>query len=124
MLHLSLGIAQGVQRSTTGVAMILGPLWGGSLTSSLYLMFGVMFALQVIFAVRIVKVSRCTSVRNARALMLMKLRICLLSSLAVVVSLFSVFRMCFHLSQTTPTSAGLDWGNSNVLLWAVCQNDS
>lgn len=45
------GIAQGVQRSITGVAMILGPLWGGALTRRLYLMLGVMAALEVILAV-------------------------------------------------------------------------
>lgn len=44
------GIAQGVQRSITGVAMILGPLWGGALTRRLYLMLGVMAALEVILA--------------------------------------------------------------------------
>ena len=31
--------------------MILGPLWGGSLTKRLYLMLGVMAALEVILAV-------------------------------------------------------------------------
>lgn len=45
------GIAQGVQRSVTGVAMILGPLWGGALTRRLYLMIGVMVVLEVILAV-------------------------------------------------------------------------
>ena len=45
------GIAQGVQRSVTGLAMILGPLWGGALTRRLYLMLGVMAALEVILAV-------------------------------------------------------------------------
>lgn len=45
------GIAQGVQRSVTGVAMILGPLWGGALTRRLYLMLGVMAALEVILGV-------------------------------------------------------------------------
>ncbi|KAL9971824.1 hypothetical protein ACROYT_G018035 [Oculina patagonica] len=45
------GIAQGIQRSVTGVAMILGPLWGGALTRRLYLMMGVMAALEVILAI-------------------------------------------------------------------------
>jgi len=45
------GIAQGIQRSVTGLAMILGPLWGGALTRRLYLMLGVMAALEVILAV-------------------------------------------------------------------------
>ncbi|KAJ7371828.1 hypothetical protein OS493_023169 [Desmophyllum pertusum] len=45
------GIAQGVQRSVTGVAMILGPLWGGALTRRLYLMIGVMVVLEVILAI-------------------------------------------------------------------------
>ncbi|XP_067041900.1 major facilitator superfamily domain-containing protein 8-like isoform X2 [Acropora muricata] len=42
------GIAQGIQRSVTGVAMIMGPLWGGALLHQLYLMLGVMAALEVI----------------------------------------------------------------------------
>lgn len=45
------GIAQGVQRSVTGVAMIMGPLWGGALLHQLYLMLGVMAALEVILGV-------------------------------------------------------------------------
>ena len=45
------GIAQGIQRSITGVANILGPLWGGALTRRLYIMLGVMAALEVILAV-------------------------------------------------------------------------
>ncbi|XP_073254047.1 major facilitator superfamily domain-containing protein 8-like [Porites lutea] len=45
------GIAQGIQRSVTGVAMILGPLWGGALTKRLYLMLGVMAGLEVILAI-------------------------------------------------------------------------
>lgn len=45
------GIAQGIQRSISGVAMILGPLWGGALIRRLYLMLGVMAALEVILAV-------------------------------------------------------------------------
>ncbi|PFX33414.1 uncharacterized protein LOC111339323 [Stylophora pistillata] len=45
------GIAQGVQRSVTGVAMILGPLWGGALMTRLYIMLGVMAGLEVILAI-------------------------------------------------------------------------
>lgn len=45
------GIAQGIQRSVTGLAMILGPLWGGALTRRLYLMLGVMAGLEVILAI-------------------------------------------------------------------------
>lgn len=45
------GIAQGIQRSVTGVAMILGPLWGGALTTRLFIMLGVMAGLEVILAI-------------------------------------------------------------------------
>jgi len=51
VVFLFSGIAQGVQRSITGLAMILGPLWGGALTRRLYLMLGVMAVLEVILAV-------------------------------------------------------------------------
>lgn len=52
-MFLFTGIAQGVQRSVTGVAMILGPLWGGALMTRLYIMLGVMAGLEVILAVSI-----------------------------------------------------------------------
>lgn len=51
VVFLFSGIAQGVQRSITGLALILGPLWGGALTRRLYLMLGVMAVLEVILAV-------------------------------------------------------------------------
>ena len=48
---LFVGIAQGIQRSVTGLAMIMGPLWGGALLHQLYVMLGVMAALEVILTV-------------------------------------------------------------------------
>ncbi|KAI4881346.1 hypothetical protein NFI96_015029 [Prochilodus magdalenae] len=39
------GFSHGVRRSVGGLATILGPLWAGGLTSSLYVMLGVMMAL-------------------------------------------------------------------------------
>lgn len=53
LCFLFTGIAQGIQRSVTGVAMILGPLWGGALTTRLFIMLGVMTGLEVILAVSI-----------------------------------------------------------------------
>ena len=50
---LFVGIAQGIQRSVTGLAMIMGPLWGGALLHQLYVMLGVMAALEVILTVRV-----------------------------------------------------------------------
>lgn len=47
------GIAQGIQRSVTGLAMIMGPLWGGALLHQLYVMLGVMAALEVILTLMI-----------------------------------------------------------------------
>ncbi|EDO49760.1 predicted protein [Nematostella vectensis] len=45
------GVVQGFQRSSTGVAMILGPMWGGSLVDRLFLLLAVMFGLEVFLAI-------------------------------------------------------------------------
>jgi hypothetical protein len=45
------GFAQGVQRSVTGVATILGPLWGGSLGHRLVIMLSVMAGLEAFLGV-------------------------------------------------------------------------
>ncbi|XP_036443295.1 major facilitator superfamily domain-containing protein 8 [Colossoma macropomum] len=45
------GFSHGVRRSVGGLATILGPLWAGGLTSSLYVMLGVMMALLALLTI-------------------------------------------------------------------------
>lgn len=45
------GFSQGVRRSVGGLATILGPLWAGGLTDSMYIMLGVMMGLLVLLSV-------------------------------------------------------------------------
>lgn len=46
------GFFQGVQRSVTGVATILGPLWGGSLGHRMVIILSVMTGLEAFLGVR------------------------------------------------------------------------
>ncbi|XP_051778011.1 major facilitator superfamily domain-containing protein 8 [Erpetoichthys calabaricus] len=45
------GFSQGLRRSVGGLATILGPLWAGGLTGSLYIMIGMMMALLILLTV-------------------------------------------------------------------------
>uniref|UniRef100_A0A3P8RUP9 Major facilitator superfamily (MFS) profile domain-containing protein n=1 Tax=Amphiprion percula TaxID=161767 RepID=A0A3P8RUP9_AMPPE len=47
------GFSQGVRRSVGGLATILGPLWAGGLTESMYIMMGVMMGLLVMLSIMV-----------------------------------------------------------------------
>lgn len=48
------GFSQGIRRSVGGLATILGPLWGGGMTSDLYVMMGVMMGLLALLTIMMV----------------------------------------------------------------------
>lgn len=43
--HVSVGFSQGIRRSVSFIAMIMGPLWAGGMIHDLYVMLGVCLGL-------------------------------------------------------------------------------
>ena len=48
LVSCSAGFAQGIRRIFTGLGLIMGPLWAGSMLHNSYWMFGVMLGINIL----------------------------------------------------------------------------